>query len=127
MTSPTETLAVLDLGRSGRGEVDGDIPVRSRSASTFVWPAIGAGRRAQAGVKPSNQAVAGALDIYLGGWRMHSIRQVIFGLTVMQDASTDQLDGAIRTRGQAGSPDEAGIRRLLGLGDIGLPLAPLRP
>jgi hypothetical protein len=124
MTSPA---ALPDADRSGRSEVHGGIPAPARLAATFVWPAIGAGRRAQVGVKPSNQAVSGALDIYLGGWRVHSIRQVIFGLTVMQDATAHQLDGAIRARGRVGSPDEAGIRRLLGLGDMGLPVAPLRP
>lgn len=83
-----------------------------------VWPSLGAGRRAPRTCAPSDQAVRGALDIYLGGWRTRRIREVLFGLAVLRDATGTQVDDAIRSSGAAGSSDAAGIRRLFLLGDI---------
>lgn len=87
-------------------------------ASPPVWPSPGAGRRAARSFTPSDQAVRGALAIYLGGWRTRRVREVLFGLAVLRDATGAQVDDAIRSRGAAGSSDAAGIRRLFRLDDI---------
>ena len=83
-----------------------------------VWPSLGSGRPPLRTFVPSDQAVRGALDIYLGGWRTRRVREVLFGLAVLRDATGAQVDDAIRSRGAAGSSDAAGIRRLFRLDDI---------
>ena len=42
-------------------------------------------------ITPSQQAINGALSIYVEGGRMEDIRQMLFGLSVLRHATEDQI------------------------------------
>lgn len=42
-------------------------------------------------ITPSQQAINGALSIYVEGGKMEDIRQMLFGLSVLRHATEDQI------------------------------------
>jgi hypothetical protein len=42
-------------------------------------------------ITPSQQAINGALSIYVEGGRMEDIRQMLFGLSVLRHATEEQI------------------------------------
>ena len=46
-------------------------------------------------ITPSQQAVTGALSIFVGGCLKEEVRQQLFGLTVLSSATADQVYAAI--------------------------------
>lgn len=71
---------------------------------------------------PSQQAADGALAIYLEGWGRKSARQMLFGLSVLRDASIAQVDSAIATLDARQIASEAEIRAMLRAENPGEPL-----
>lgn len=66
-------------------------PSSARSA-----PALSCYRRVHPYI-PSQPAAVGALEIYLDGWDLRNVRQMIFGLSVLRNATALQVDSAIAT------------------------------
>lgn len=52
-------------------------------------------RRATAPFAPSSAAVAGALEIYLEGRLRDDVLRMLFGLSVLRSATTEQVDAAL--------------------------------
>lgn len=46
---------------------------------------------------PSQPAAVGALEIYLDGWDLRNARQMLFGLSVLSNATAVQVESAIAT------------------------------
>lgn len=46
---------------------------------------------------PSQPAAVGALEIYLDGWDLRNVRQMLFGLSVLRNATAVQVESAIAT------------------------------
>lgn len=64
-------------------------------------------RRTAPGV-PSSSALAGALDIYAEGERNEDVLRMLFGLSILRDATAEQVDAALDARvaeGRAGALD----------------------
>lgn len=57
--------------------------------------------------EPTSAAVAGALDIYLGGRRDDDVLRMLFGLSIMRSATGAQVDAALTARGATIAADPA--------------------
>lgn len=76
-------------------------------------PALSHYRRTQT-ITPSQQAVEGALEIYLEGWDDDNALRMLFGLSVLQSAQAAQVESAITTAGDSRGEAGAEIRARLG-------------
>lgn len=67
-------------------------------------------RRRQVSITPTSAAIAGALDIYLEGRRSRDVLRMLFGLSILRSATTDQVNTALAARRGAGDPDAPDVR-----------------
>ncbi len=64
-------------------------------------------------ITPSQQAVTGALSIFVGGCRNEDVRQQLFGLSVLRSATAAQVLAALPAVAVIRGVTEAAIRALL--------------
>jgi len=100
------------VGTLSRGPVPARAVRLAGPIFKFSAPSLAYYRRTHPTV-PSQQAADGALAIYLEGWARKSARQMLFGLSVLRDASVAQVDSAIATLGARQIASEAEIRAML--------------
>lgn len=90
-------------------------PLVSRaSRGNHAAPGPAAYRRATAaGFLPSATATVGALSIFVEGARLENPRVMMFGLSLLRDASTAHVEAAIVALENSGVTDAAEVHRLL--------------